>query len=178
LDWSALVALHADMPRDFPPAEIKPLALLRRQFNAGLCTAAALCDENGRAAYALFQKPREGNVWLLDYLAVDATRRGQGVGSDFLRHMQALPADALMIEIERVDRAQTPAQHTERARRRAFYLQNGAVPTGVFTRADGGVEFEILCLPLKHRVTGTTAADAMRRLYETLFTPDMYAIEL
>lgn len=176
MDWTAFEALyHTAMAADFPAAERKSLTLLRRLWNEGVCSAWTLLDEDGaRRAYAVLEQPPTGDACLLDYLAVDAAVRGRGFGGEMLRRLFAAhPHGAVMLEIERVERAVDAAQLSERSRRRRFYLQNGVCPTGVFTRADGGIEYEILAsAPL----AASAAVAAMEGIYATLFAPGETAV--
>ena len=175
MDWAAFEALyHTAMTDDFPAAERKPLALLRRLWREGICSAWALLDDGTRRAYAVLEQPPTGDACLLDYLAVDASVRGRGFGGEMLRRLTAAhPQGVILLEIERVERAADAAQLAERTRRRRFYLQNGVYPTGVFTRADGGVEYEILAsAPL----SPAAAVTAMEGIYATLFAPGETAV--
>ncbi len=178
MDWGAFEALYQTaMAEDFPAAERKPLPLLRRLWREGVCSAWALLDDDGtRRAYAVLEQPPSGVACLLDYLAVDASVRGRGFGGEMLRQLaSAHPRGAIMLEIERVERAADAAQLAERTRRRRFYLQNGVHPTGVFTRADGGIEYEILALaPVPP--SPVAAAAAMEGIYATLFAPGETAV--
>lgn len=178
LDWTDFAHLyHTAMAADFPAAERKPLPLLQRLWQEGVCSAWALQDEAGaRCAYAVLEQPPQADVCLLDYLAVDAARRGQGLGSDMLRRLaELLPQCAVLLEIERVERAADEAQLAERTRRRRFYLRAGVCPTGVFTRADGGLEYEILAMA-SAPLTAPQVAAGMERIYATLFAAGETAV--
>lgn len=179
LDREGLVALFRErMPLDFPAAEIKPLSLLLSLYDRGLNRSLVLSDGTQSLAYAILEKPLHGDVWLLDYLAVDRDARGRGIGSEVLSHLPAAvpEATAILAEIERIDAAVDEESHMTRVRRKRFYLRNGLRETGICTQADGGLDYEILVLPCRASVTGGAACAAMRRLYETLFPDGDYAI--
>lgn len=177
LRWETLETIYySNMQTDFPQAELKPLALLRELYTSGNTHAYGLYSGVELKAYAIFQTPRQGSIWLLDYLAVTADGRGKGVGSLLLKQLQdRLQAEAVMIEIERIDHASDGAQKEERIRRKHFYLKNGLCETGVFTWAEG-VHYEVLCLPLQERIVGSAAAEAMRKIYQTFFSKLQYKI--
>lgn len=179
LDREGLVTLFYErMPLDFPAAEIKPLSLLLALYDRGLNRSLIFSDDTQSLAYAVLEKPLYGDVWLLDYLAVDRDARGRGIGSEVLARLPAAvpEATAILAEIERIDAAEDEESRMTRIRRKRFYLRNGLKETGVYTQADGGLDYEILVLPCRENVTGDAARTAMRRLYETLFPDGDYAI--
>ncbi len=180
LNWPSLERLRLEqMPEDFPAAELKPLPLLRRLYGEGRNRSFVRLGPDGAlTAYAVFELPARGAVWLLDYLAVRKTARGAGIGSRFLRELRPslAGAEAVVLEIERVDRARDESERAVRERRKRFYLRNGLCETGVFTRADGGIEYELLSLPLTSAPRGAGAETAIRCLYETIFPEGGYEI--
>ena len=138
------------MTADFPADELRPLSSMKDLHAQGNYLVYGCYDEQGLAAYAALVL-REGAA-LLDYYAVDASRRGQGVGQKCLSLLQKEPlgADFLLLEVESVESAQTPAQVEERTRRIRFYHHCGCSETPVYAHLFG-VEFLILCLPLGGR---------------------------
>ena len=179
LTWQETEALYrTQMPSDFPREEIKPLSLLRALHDRGRNKTFAFSRAGDLLAYAMFELPETGSVWLLDYLAVVREARGLGIGGEFLRRFPVLVqgADAILAEIEQPAWAASPAEREKRERRKRFYLKNGLIETDVCTRADGGVDYEILCLPLRTAPRGQEAADAMERLYKSFFSPQTYEV--
>lgn len=181
LEWKQIEELYGmNMQEDFPAGELKPLSLLRCLYQRQICKAYGFYDEgeSQRLAYAIFEKADKENVWLLDYLAVEKTARGSGIGSRVIKAIRdsfSEPA-AVMLEIERLDEAENEKQQIERERRKNFYLKNGLVETGVYTIADGNIGYEILCLPIQKEVMGIEAVKAMQNLYETFFEEGEYQI--
>ena len=98
------------MTADFPADELRPLSSMKDLHAQGNYLVYGCYDEQGLAAYAALVL-REGAA-LLDYYAVDASRRGQGVGQKCLSLLQKEPLGAgfLLLEVESVESAQTPAQ--------------------------------------------------------------------
>ena len=73
-----------------------------------------------------------------------------------------------------------PNPHAEelqtRTRRKQFYLKNGFCETGIFTKADGGIDYEIICFSIRKELRDGEAACAMRNIYETFFAEGEYAV--
>lgn len=179
LSWEEIRALYRSrMQEDFPQAELKPLDLLQHFYEEGLLLGYSLDQGEQRGlAYALLEAPQEGDVWLLDYLAVDKAQRGHGWGS---RCLSLLPKElpqiqALVLEIERLDKAVDEAQVQLRQRRKAFYLGNGIQETGVFAQAFG-VDYEILALPVQGPLSAKEAAQSMERLYPRFFSREQFVV--
>lgn len=169
---------NGEMQDDFPAAELKPWSLLKKQYDRGLCKAFELCDFGVRKAYVVFEIPQSGNVWLVDYFAVLKAERGSGFGGMALKTIKNnVPADAVMFEIERPDEAADEADLSVRTRRKRFYLKNGVVETGVTSVADGGIGYEILCMPIKKYAVGEAAEQAMLAIYRTLFKEGEYSVK-
>ena len=79
-------------------------------------------------------------------------------------------------EIERIDQAQNAEELQTRTRRKQFYLKNGFCETGIFTKADGGIDYEIICFSIRKELRDEEAACAMRNIYETFFAEGEYAV--
>ena len=173
------------LPRDFPAAECKPFAEVRRLLEAGLYEPLLLTDDAGaRLAYAWQVVLPGQRTALLDYFAVRCDLRGSGVGTaalQLLRDYYALRVQDLLLECEHPAEAPDPAV----ARRRiGFYLRAGARATGLESRVFGerysilqmpvfGSRYAVLSLPC-----GGTAPDAvlckeLRALYKVM-VPEPY----
>ena len=147
-------ALYRDrMTRDFPPSELKSLGAILSMMKRGEYDVFCAQQSGEEAAYALLYHPKNGRVALLDYLAVEPDRRGKGVGTSLLRHLQeqyAPSADVLLIECERPKAA--PDELLARKRIR-FYQKAGAQMTSVRVWLFG-VEYSILVLPCRQDMKG------------------------
>ena len=118
---------HTALPRDFPAAECKPFAEIRRLLEAGVYEPLLLTDDAGaRLAYAWQVVLPGQRTALLDYFAVRCDLRGSGVGTaalQLIRDYYALRVQDLLLECEHPAEAPDPAV----ARRRiGFYLRAGA----------------------------------------------------
>lgn len=164
--------------KDFPKEECKPLELLKLLYDSGKNCTYAWYEKEQLLAYAILEKADNQNVWLLDYLAVPNSCRGKGYGGRMLQYIKDsfFDADAVFIEIERIEQAQDEKEYTERVLRKKFYLKNGVIETDVFTRADGNIDYEILCLPIQKMLKENDARGAMQAIYETFFDEGMYEI--
>lgn len=186
LSWEETKYLYnTNMQQDFPTLEIKPFGMMEDLHRKGLNESYGLWKENETelSAYAVFEKAHQGNVWLLDYFAVDREKRGLGLGSIFLDQLRAVlkdgaAVDAVFLEIERIEKAEDEEQRLVRERRKSFYLKNGLKETNVFTVADGGLDYEILCLPVQKQIVGQAAGEKMNRIYETFFAEGSYEVHV
>lgn len=159
---------------DFPPSELRPYSNMKYLLERGAYRCFACREAGETAAYALFAVSR--GAALLDYYAVEPSRRGKGVGSRFLTELKGLSgqfgAPYVIIEAESVESAETPEQVAERQRRLRFYAHCGCIATGVYSLLFG-VEYRILALPLgeaPHPSDGEVKA-ALEGLYRMIVTP-------
>ena len=104
---------HTALPRDFPAAECKPFAEIRRLLEAGVYEPLLLTDDAGaRLAYAWQVVLPGQRTALLDYFAVRCDLRGSGVGTaalQLLRDYYALRVQDLLLECEHPAEAPDPA---------------------------------------------------------------------
>ncbi len=137
------------LKEDFPPSELRPYSNMQYLLERGAYRCFVCREEGEPLAYALFAV-RDGAA-LLDYFAVEPSRRGQGIGGRFLAGLRQLSgqfgAPYVLIEAESVESAQTAAQTEERQRRLRFYRHCGCRTTGVYSLLFG-VEYQILAMPL------------------------------
>ncbi len=166
---------HSRMKEDFPPSELRPFSSIRQLTQAGLYRSFGCYDEKGLAGYGAFAMAEGAPAVLLDYYAVDADRRGQGIGSRFLPGLkEALgPAGApfLLIEVESLESAKTPQETAERARRIRFYKGCGCRETGVCSYLFG-VEYRIMVLPLEGgAIADSQVEEALMGVYRTIVPP-------
>jgi GNAT superfamily N-acetyltransferase len=157
------------MRRDFPAAELKPLAMLQHTLESGAGYAwgvfaggeAAAQTLANLAAYLLMVRPAGCPVSQLDYFAVLPAFRARGLGSRLLAELPAKEqgAAAILIEAECPEHApDAPMAH----RRLGFYARAGAQDTG-WTEHLFDAWFRILVLPCAG-AQPMPAEDAVRRL--------------
>lgn len=162
-----LAAVYRErMVDDFPRDERKPLHMIRSALRRGQYQCLGLFDAEQIAAYAFFVVLQAGDAQkiLLDYFAVEQSRRGSGIGSRFLHMLQTRFAGVLVIEVEDPECAMDASERTTRLRRMQFYLRNGCAATGV-TADVFGVRYLLLELPAPL----THSAEEIRRTYAALY---------
>lgn len=140
-DVKAIYSAH--LQNDFPADERKPLASIIRQMRKGCYTCFALTDCDELLGYAFFV--RLDRHYLLDYLAIVSGKRGQGLGSAFLKMLPDMldHADSLIAEVDDPDCSCSPEEESIRKSRLNFYLKNGFADTLVKAETFG-VSFMLL----------------------------------
>ena len=124
----------------FPESERKPFSLIERKAAMGEMEILLIKEGGKRAGLAI--TALQEDLVLLDYFAVAPEFRGRGIGTDALQTLLALYSDRqFYLEIERTD-VDAPNQ-PDRLRRKAFYLRNGMLESGILIDLFG-VEMEIL----------------------------------
>ena len=165
---------HTALPRDFPAAECKPFAEIRRLLEAGVYEPLLLTDDAGaRLAYAWQVVLPGQRTALLDYFAVRCDLRGGGVGTQALQLVKAYDAmrvHDLLLECEHPAEAPDPAV----ARRRiGFYLRAGARATALESRVFG-TRYAVLSLPCGGTVPDAALCKELRALYKTMIPQPYY----
>ena len=166
---------------DFPPAEVKPLKRIMQAMSAGKYRCTGLFDGNRLLAYGFFVILRgtDRTDLLLDYFAVDASHRGQGIGSSFLRMLpeQFPAAGTVLIEAETPASAENEAERMQRERRIRFYLRSGCQDSGIETTVFG-VGYRILTLPLHAVLSPEQLPCCYAALYRQILPEDMFRAQI
>lgn len=137
-EWLQAYALYL---RAFPAAERKPFSIIWRMHKKGKTDVWIARADGKFAGFAATIQGKE-NV-LLDYLAVNAAQRGNGVGSAMLKQLINAYADrGMFVEIESVHEKDAPNPE-ERLRREQFYIRCGMSRMHVSARVFG-VEMDLL----------------------------------
>lgn len=123
----------------FPRNERKPFWLIRKKERQGLAEILAVFDDDFAGLVITLL---HADMVLVDYFAIDGSKRGKGLGSCALRLIcERYAGKRIVLEIESPD-ACAP-EGDERVRRKNFYLKNGftdiKIPVSVF-----GVSMELL----------------------------------
>ena len=154
--------VYRQMRRDFHAYERMPRLTLVRAMDRGQ-QELLLLEENGNpAGYAICCHPGRDGYVLLNYLAVDSTRRGSGAGSAFLREIcrRYAAQQGLIIEL-----TETPGEGGDTLRRERFYRRAGAETVASDYRLCG-VPTRLMVIPL------SGPADISGRVHEIL--PEIY----
>lgn len=123
--WLGLYKLYI---RAFPPAERKPFGVIMKMYRGGRADVwRILCG----GKFAGFATTVNGDdLILLDYLAIEKRRRGQGVGSAVMAQLQKIYAGkGFFVEIEST--YEDAPNRAEREKRKRFYQAAGMAELGV-----------------------------------------------
>ena len=137
--WLRLYKLYRQA---FPAFERKPFSIIRSMQKKGKSDIWYF-EKDGRFAGLVFTI-NSNDVILIDYLAIDANKRGEGIGSEIITQLRDYyPDKGIFVEIESVfDKCENI---DERMRRKQFYLNNDMIPMKVMVVLFG-VEMELLGL--------------------------------
>lgn len=167
---------HTHMQQDFPPAEVKPLAVLHDLMRRGVYAPYGWRDENGTLmAYTFFVKAPQGEILLLDYFAVCSPYRSHGYGSQCLAQMKALyqGIKGIMAEVEDPSKSNSAEEEKTRVRRIAFYQRNGLRQTTVRSVLFG-VPYVLHYYPLATDCDDKQLQQELEAIYHTLFPQKIY----
>ena len=164
-DFSQIETLYRErLKRDFPRAELKPLASMRRSWKKNAYECYGLFEEDRILGYAFFVR-RDGD-YLFDYLAVAEEHRAEGLGTLFLGQLAEClrGADCIVLEVVDPDMAADAEERAERERRMRFYLRSGYRKTELTSKVFG-VDYRILEVPTGSEHT----AEELRSVYTGLY---------
>jgi len=137
LQWIRIYRLYQSA---FPASEKKPFSMIVSMHKKGKSDV-WYCEKDGKFAGLVITINGADKI-LIDYLAVNGKRRGQGLGSGILQAMRQIYAGkGVFLEIEIVD--ENAENYEERKRRKQFYLANGMTEMNVFVELFG-VDMELL----------------------------------
>ena len=131
------------MQEDFASDELKPLSVIVQAWEKGIYDCYVLTRQESFLGYAYFV--RKDNNYLIDYLAISAEHRDEGLGTVFLKQLAEFfhKANCIVVEVEDPDAAKDEEDRFQRERRLRFYLRNGYRLTRVKARVFG-VDYLIL----------------------------------
>lgn len=159
----------------FPVAELKPAAMVEKLLQEGAYEGLGLFYGETLAAYALFAQVPGRDVLLLDYYAVLASYRNSGMGSLFLQKMKECyrGREAILLETEKPEAAESKAEYALRVRRNGFYERNGAVLTKICSRVFD-VDFDIFAIPLVKMPSDKETYRAYSEIYRYMLGEENY----
>ena len=166
------------MKQDFPPDELKPLAMIEKALARDEYVCYGAVNGNDILAYAYFVKLKEqGKPYaLFDYYAVRQDIRDRGVGSRFMQALIAGPLkemDCVLLEVDDPACAGTPEEADKRNRRLAFYLRNGLRDADAKATVYG-VQFKILTLPVGRALSREEVRQKYAALYRALLPNSLF----
>lgn len=165
------------MTTDFPPDELKPLRMILNALELGRYACTGLFDGSRLLAYGFFVilRRREQTDMLLDYFAVEAKHRGQGIGHAFLHQLpeQFPETNTIVIEAENPQFAETKEQAQIQERRIRFYQQNGCVLSGIAAEVFG-VPYCVFQLPLRILRSDAELSTLYADIYRQILPPEKF----
>lgn len=168
---------NSRMKRDFHPNELKPLSALYELMDKGCYVPMGAFEEectrlaDNAAAYFFFVRSADKAVYLLDYFAVDGSKRGSGIGSQIIKYI-CQDKKGFLGEVEDVDFAENEEDRKIREKRRAFYLRCGLKETGLRCRLFGSDY--VIMYGDTDTISDEEAYNSIERVYHTMFTDEVY----
>lgn len=124
----------------FPPAEKKPMEFMKQLEKEGSMELLVISKEEQFLGLVILMHGAKASI--LDYFAIADSLRGGGYGGQVIRTLlERFREKKLILEIERQDPKAENAP--ERKRRKAFYLRNGVLETGIYANVYD-TDFELL----------------------------------
>ena len=164
---------RAEMTRDFPPQELKPLKAMLELMEAGRYQALGLWEEDQLLGYALMWREPGVPFALLDYLGTLPGVRNRGLGgqmldllADYYREERGIFGEA------ESDEGGDPADRDLRRRRLGFYLRNG-FRYGGYDCALFGVHYQAL-IRGRADVSPEELLEVHQRFYRSRFPARIY----
>jgi ribosomal protein S18 acetylase RimI-like enzyme len=119
--------IYQHIEKDFPPGERPPYAVFLNYIQSGKVQLFALADGEKLAGYALVLLSERFPFGLIWYLAILPAYRGQTFGTALLRLLRAeyRQLRGVIVEVERIESAETDAEKITRQRRVKFYENAG-----------------------------------------------------
>lgn len=127
LSRAELAALYADeLTHTFPPAELKPLRAMEQMMNRGCYHPLGLWENGAVVSYMLLWTDRAAQYALVDYLGTTPSRRGGGLGAEFLHAaFETFPQYRCFLVEAEAPNSGDPQVDALRRRRLDFYLRAG-----------------------------------------------------
>ncbi|MCQ2530066.1 MAG: GNAT family N-acetyltransferase [Lachnospiraceae bacterium] len=167
------------MMKDFPPGERRPLISIEKMWEDGCYFGYGYYDEGEFYGYALFCAAPGAKDGLLEYLAMTESSRGKGKGSAFLKELATIEREwnAIILETEDADFAETEAELAERTRRDRFYEKAG-VKLSSFRSEVFGVKYRLwylqLCNIASEQEYGEEYVKTYRYIFERMNQKDKF----
>lgn len=167
--------------KDFPKDEVKPFSRIKDMYEEGNYFGYGLFEGKELRAYAYFVGQLQGEMVLLDYLAVVEEFRFAGYGSKFLQLLgkELSCIDGIILESENDEFAHNEEDKKVRKKRLQFYKRNGLKDTGIRSQVFG-VEYIIMYLVCKKEFEKKEVLTSLESIYKDMFWPqfaDRYEIK-
>lgn len=172
LDFEKVKEIYHDyLVKDFIPAEQKPLMVMKILMTMGLYHCYGLYHHEEFCGYAFFcSKGKEKDSVLLDYFVIVGHRRGQGMGSTFMKLLQEEFKDyqRIIAEVETVEGTPNTTEYKIKESRQQFYLRNHWRLTKLSVDLFGEM-LQIFELPIKEPATDEIVYQELNEIYDAMF---------
>jgi len=136
-DFPIVEALYASA---FPTAEQAPMPYLLKRAEKDYVEFHAYYDGDVFVGFTYVMT--YDDLTFVMYLAIDASHRAKGYGSQILTQIkETYPSNRIILNIEAED--ESAENNAERKKRKQFYLRNGYCASGTFMKIMG-VTYELL----------------------------------
>ena len=124
----------------FPKREQKPFFMLKSAWKKQKNNIWVAMEDDTLLGFVVTIP--NGNIVLVEYLAVNHKMRSRGTGSALMKKICEYYEQTIILLIEKID--YTADNNAQRIARKNFYLRNGFVPSNLFMNSKAG-DLEILC---------------------------------
>lgn len=167
MELGEIKAFYERIERDFAEGEYAPYETLYKHLQNGLQKALVFCEGEQDLAYSICTDSHENSYVLVSLLAVFKGYRDQGIGSDFLKKLRLMYRDkqALLVEVERPDQAESEQEGHSRRRRIEFYEKAGFYLIEGVDYSIWDIPMHLMALPLVAS-KGTINQEIRNTMYE------------
>ena len=166
------------MAEDFPPNELKPLAMMKKGMAENKYDCFGLAKGGEILGYAYFFKLFEDGreYLLLDYLAIKKENRNTGLGTKFFELLANYlnNTDMCICEAEDPDCSTDEVEKKLRLDRLAFYNRNHCIDTGVRAKVFGA-DYVVLSVYEKEPHNFCQVRDIYEKIYKNMVSAKNFA---
>lgn len=150
METTELKGFYKHIKRDFSPGEYAPYEVLRRQIAEGVQEALVFRQGAEDLGYAICAAGNSNGYVLISLLAVFQEYRGQGIGTAFINalHSMYTKKQAVIVEVEKPELAETEKERDSRRRRIEFYEREGYYLIPGIDYSIWDVPMHLMALPL------------------------------
>lgn len=150
MELDELKVFYERIEQDFSQGEYAPYAILYQHLQNGLQKAMVFCEGEQDLAYSICMDNHDNSYVLISLLAVFKEYREQGIGSAFMKRLCLMYQDkqALLVEVERPDQAESQEEGNSRRRRIEFYEKVGFYLIEGLDYSIWDIPMHLMALPL------------------------------
>lgn len=178
-DSTSFDGFYAIYSTAFPTSEQKSMKALLTMLNDPSYTIFVILNDEKIVGFTIMYHPQNEDFFLLEYMAIDTTQRGVGLGSTLLKEsLECLYKNygvrALLIEIDSPEKASS--EQIIRDKREQFYRRLGALKIDPFDyilpsqTSEEAPPMELLVLhPNMNKVSKKTLQTWLEKLYTNVY---------